>query len=255
MRDDFSEDIKRIIASRVNYRCSNPSCRVATSGPQVHPEKALNIGVAAHITAASPGGPRYDSSQTPNERRHASNAIWLCQNCAKLIDNDEARFTVSELRRWKADAEAEAFAQIGKATVSRQPRRASLEYGEARIVESAGADGFLTVDSTPFLGDKGKIWEEHIADSQSVKSLLDILWSKLRPHLPAHTYGYIWVLRDQETGNVYWDLAIDLEAYHGLGREAKSLREARIESGMTLEIVPLSGAAKRPNNSFNPSPR
>ena len=242
MRDDFNEDVKRIIASRVNNRCSNPSCRAATSGPQVNPAKALNIGVAAHITAASSGGPRYDSSLTPQERRHASNAIWLCQNCAKLVDNDEARFSGSELRRWKANAEAKAFVHIGKTATLVEPQRASIEYGVDQTIENIGEDSFLIIDSTPFLRDKGKIWEERVNDSQSVKSLLDTLWSKLHPHLPAHTYGGVWILRDQKTGNVYWDLTIDLAAYHGLGREAKSLREARIESGMTLEIVPLSGA-------------
>ena len=37
-------------------------------------------------------------------------------------------------------------------------------------------------------------------------------------------------------------LTFDLEAYHGLGREALTLREAGIEPGMTLEVVPLSGS-------------
>src|SRR3712207_2023279 len=101
MRDDFSEDVKRAIAARVGNRCSNPECDKQTSGPQIDPTKALNIGVAAHITAASPGGPRYDSRLIPEERRHATNAIWLCQNCAKLIDNEPKRFSVEELRQWK----------------------------------------------------------------------------------------------------------------------------------------------------------
>jgi hypothetical protein len=60
MRDDFSEDIKRALAARVANQCSNPDCRAVTSGPQTDPSKAVNVGVAAHITAASPGGPRHD---------------------------------------------------------------------------------------------------------------------------------------------------------------------------------------------------
>jgi hypothetical protein len=42
------------------------------------------------------------------------NGIWLCQNCAKLIDNDERRYTVAALRQWKAVAELEAHHRIGK---------------------------------------------------------------------------------------------------------------------------------------------
>jgi hypothetical protein len=64
MRDDFPTLIKEMLAKRVGYRCSNPGCRKPTSGPQEDPSKAVNVGVAAHITAASPNGPRYDPSLT-----------------------------------------------------------------------------------------------------------------------------------------------------------------------------------------------
>jgi hypothetical protein len=37
----------------------------------------------------------------------------LCKNCARLIENDLARFSVEVLKRWKADAEAEAKARAG----------------------------------------------------------------------------------------------------------------------------------------------
>jgi ribosomal protein L37AE/L43A len=80
-------------------------CGRATSGPHEDPTKAVNIGVAAHITAASPGGPRYDPSLTNEQRADVSNGIWLCQSCAKLVDSDERRFPVERLRFWKQRAE------------------------------------------------------------------------------------------------------------------------------------------------------
>ncbi|MFN0279193.1 MAG: hypothetical protein ACKVRN_11400 [Pyrinomonadaceae bacterium] len=52
---------------------------------------------------------------TSGERRSATNAIWLCQNCGKRIDNDEYRFTCELLYEWKEDAEAYALSEIGKA--------------------------------------------------------------------------------------------------------------------------------------------
>jgi len=116
MRDDFNAEVKRNVANRVNSFCSNPSCRAATSGPNSDITKAVNIGVAAHITAASEGGPRYASEMLPSERSHASNAIWLCQNCAKLIDNDPSYYTVAKLNSWKAAAETEAQSYLGKTT-------------------------------------------------------------------------------------------------------------------------------------------
>src|ERR1039458_9499539 len=108
MADEFSEPVKRVLATRVGNVCSNPECRALTSGPQENPAKALNIGVAAHITAASAGGPRSDPQLLPEERSSPSNGIWLCQNCAKLVDNDPPRFTVDLLEKWKAAAESEA---------------------------------------------------------------------------------------------------------------------------------------------------
>jgi len=113
-RDEFSSETKRIVANRVNLLCSNPQCCVFTSGPQDDVSKALNIGVAAHIAAASPEGPRYDKSQSSTERASAENAIWLCQNCAKLVDNDPRRFSVEILREWKECAEHQVLASIGK---------------------------------------------------------------------------------------------------------------------------------------------
>lgn len=120
MRDDFTEDVKRAIANRVAHHCSNPECQAETSGPQIDPTKALNVGVAAHITAASLGGPRYDPSLSSEERSHPDNGIWLCQTCAKLVDNDPLRYSAHLLREWKSKAEEAALSKIGK-TASRIP--------------------------------------------------------------------------------------------------------------------------------------
>jgi hypothetical protein len=112
VRDDFDDKTKEMLARRVGYRCSNPNCRKLTSGPQTDPAKAVNIGVAAHITAASPGGPRYASKLSPGERKSIDNGIWLCQNCAKLVDNDEQRYSVDLLIDWKRLSEQAALLEV-----------------------------------------------------------------------------------------------------------------------------------------------
>jgi len=63
-----------------------------------------SVGVGAHITAAAKGGPRYNAKLTAVERRSAKNAIWLCNNCGRLVDNDTSTYTVAQLRKWKRDA-------------------------------------------------------------------------------------------------------------------------------------------------------
>jgi len=115
VRDDFSQAVKQALALRVGNHCSRPACRALTSGPhQKHADKVVNIGVAAHITAAAPGGPRFDVALTAEERASAENGIWLCQNCAKLVDSDTERFAIEELLEWKRQAENSAKFRLGR---------------------------------------------------------------------------------------------------------------------------------------------
>ena len=112
MRDDFSPSIKMLLAKRVGFSCSNPDCQQITTGPSSDPRKAINIGVAAHITAAAPGGPRYDATLSQEERKNPENGIWLCQKCAKLVDSDQQRYSSAILRKWKLIAESQTLGLI-----------------------------------------------------------------------------------------------------------------------------------------------
>jgi hypothetical protein len=76
-RDDFTTRTKLALAHRVGMHCSNPNCAKLTAGPQTDPEKALNVGVAAHLAAASEGGARYEAAMTPKQRRSIDNGIWF----------------------------------------------------------------------------------------------------------------------------------------------------------------------------------
>jgi hypothetical protein len=106
-RDDFSKPTIDILAKRVGFICSNPTCRQLTVGANEVDDKSTSIGIAAHITAASPGGPRYDTTLTPAQRSNISNGIWLCSNCAKLIDTDVQKYSTAILENWKKGAEEE----------------------------------------------------------------------------------------------------------------------------------------------------
>lgn len=130
MRDDFSATTKDLLAMRVGNVCSNPTCRQVTSGPQDDPFGTVNIGVAAHISAASPGGPRYEENLSSEQRTDSSNGIWLCQTCAKLIDNDPIRYNRDVLIGWKRAAErsaAIALAQGKNSNYASQTSHAKIE--------------------------------------------------------------------------------------------------------------------------------
>jgi hypothetical protein len=113
-RDNFSKAVIEKLHKRVAGRCSNPTCRVPTIGPSSDPDKSISIGVAAHITAASIGGPRYCHTMTERARKSMDNGIWLCSNCSIAIDRDIDRYPVELLNKWKIDAENAAKQELGK---------------------------------------------------------------------------------------------------------------------------------------------
>lgn len=107
-RDDFTKKTVRLLADRAGQSCSNPSCRRPTIGPSLDPSSTIVTGKGSHITAAAAGGARYDPSLSPQERRSPDNGIWLCGDCAGLIDRDEIRFPVALMHDWKQQAEHSA---------------------------------------------------------------------------------------------------------------------------------------------------
>lgn len=102
---------------RAGYCCSFSECGRPTVGPsETGPDKHVNIGVAAHITAASPGGPRYDATMTSEQRSSITNGIWLCQSHARLIDVNPDAFPVHRLHEIKLAHETAQVARLAGAS-------------------------------------------------------------------------------------------------------------------------------------------
>lgn len=110
-----------------------------TSGPDGD-GGVTNIGVAAHISAASPGGPRYDEMLTPEARSEIANGIWLCQTHAKLIDDDELTYTPAVLRDWKDTAEHMAALEARGYAVRKAAPFSELEKKGPRLVAEMRED-------------------------------------------------------------------------------------------------------------------
>ncbi len=123
-RDDFPYKIKKVISQRSAYTCSNPDCNNLCIGPSKEKIDQVNyFGKVAHISAASEGGPRYDPSLTPEERSSIENAIFLCSNCADMIDkNNGVDYNNSVLKKWKEDHERE----IRKRLKSQKPLKSTI---------------------------------------------------------------------------------------------------------------------------------
>lgn len=120
-------------------KCSYPDCRAPTSGPDGD-DGVTNTGVAAHISAASPGGARYDEALSAQARTDINNGIWLCQTHAKLIDDDELTYTIPVLRDWKETAEHMAALEARGFAVRRAAPFPSLESKAPRLLAEMRED-------------------------------------------------------------------------------------------------------------------
>jgi len=157
----------------------------------------VNVGVAAHITAASPGGKRYDASLSPEHRKHPNNAIWLCQYCAKLIDSDELRFSVSVLHGWKRAAEAEAFARLAATATSLDPTHATFSQEELDLLIYAAEKGDIHVLSSDEMGSWVSIGPHHFWDKFDpavAAAYVEALESLCIRRLAKHDGGILFVL-------------------------------------------------------------
>lgn len=157
MRDDFTPATALKLAKRAGFKCSNPDCRKPTSGPGAD-GGTVNLGVAAHITAASAGGPRYSEHLTQEGRRAADNGIWLCQQCSRLVDADDSAYEVPDLIEWKTFAEAAAAVELRGYVVRKGRDFASLEAKMPELIEEMRAD----LRSKPFTRELIALSERHV---------------------------------------------------------------------------------------------
>lgn len=139
MRDDFKQAEVTKLARQSGYICSNPSCRRTTVGPDGDGGSA-NIGVAAHITAASAGGPRFDPTMTPEQRSSIENGIWLCQSCSRLIDADIPSHSADTLIEWKRLSEIQAYLALRNLDVVRSRNFRDLERKMPELISEMRQD-------------------------------------------------------------------------------------------------------------------
>lgn len=142
-RDEFSLQTKRFVALRAGYRCSFSGCPQLTVGPSDEsPTSLTNIGEAAHISGAAPGGPRYDNTLSADERSSIHNAIWLCVKHARVVDRDTHTYTIEALRSMKRAHEAAIAKEVCGISVRTRPYELIAIGPEAICTgELLGVDG------------------------------------------------------------------------------------------------------------------
>jgi hypothetical protein len=81
-------------------KCAFPDCQ-----NPIWTENGTLIGYMCHIEAQSPGGARYNPTQTPAKRDGFDNLLLLCGIHHPIIDIESETYTVDVLKKMKADHE------------------------------------------------------------------------------------------------------------------------------------------------------
>ena len=83
---------------------------------------ALNAAQVAHIKADAKLGPRYDPSQSEEDRNSIDNLMLLCHVCHKLIDDHPDEYSVEKLQQRKKQYES----SVKNAIDALRPRAANI---------------------------------------------------------------------------------------------------------------------------------
>lgn len=92
-----SQRVRREAVEKSDGRCAFPGC------PPLYLRDGRPVLEVATITALHVGGPRYEASETEDDRYSIENLIVVCPSHHALIDRDPERYSVArlrELRKW-----------------------------------------------------------------------------------------------------------------------------------------------------------
>jgi hypothetical protein len=95
--------LKKLFALSGN-QCAFPGCLV----PVVDGDSGIVVAEICHIKGKSPNGPRYDDTQSNEERNGYDNLVVMCAPHNKIVDHPDTRdqYPVERLRQMKEDHEA-----------------------------------------------------------------------------------------------------------------------------------------------------
>jgi hypothetical protein len=156
--------MKRLFGCSGN-QCAFPTC----TAPVV--DGSTVLGEVCHIAAASSNGPRYDATQTDEERNGFDNLILLCPNHHTVIDADLESYAVERLQKMKKQHEARS------GTRPRNETNAATILLLDQSVHNENQSGGLTAHTVnaAAINIYGKGNEERDRTSQAVEVLWGII--------------------------------------------------------------------------------
>lgn len=122
----------KTLFARSRNRCAFPDC----SAPVAEDTGTVTAEIC-HIHALSPRGPRYNKSQTPEERNSAANLVLMCGRHHKIIDTETRKYTAAILLKIKQEHEEQGFAEISP-TGARVAQQLLTNYTQIAVIGNHG---------------------------------------------------------------------------------------------------------------------
>nr|WP_197463074.1 hypothetical protein [Gluconobacter thailandicus] len=104
---------QKILWGRAAARCSMPECRRQLVEDISETDDPTLVGENCHIVAEKDGGPRSDPTMSVDDRNRYANLTLLCNVHHKIIDDNEAVWTVDRLKDLKAEHETWVEQSLG----------------------------------------------------------------------------------------------------------------------------------------------
>ncbi|PHS35526.1 MAG: hypothetical protein COB07_13135 [Sulfurovum sp.] len=102
-----TETTKRKLLAASGNQCAHPDC----SELMFDLDHQTILGKICHIKGSKSRSARYDKNQSDEDRHSFNNLIALCGKHHDLIDDNEERYTVELIRRWKRNHEERVASQ------------------------------------------------------------------------------------------------------------------------------------------------
>jgi len=168
---DYTPSTKRRLFVLSGAKCSSPNC----NNPLVAPDSETIISKICHIEAAEPGGARFNSQMTDDERRHFNNLILLCDGCHSMVDNpdNELKYPKELLLNWKKDHESLIISSL-----SRKTSLLSDAIKAISAVDDIDLESSTENDLTPF-SIEGKIKQNSIIRNKVLIEEYKVYYSKI----------------------------------------------------------------------------
>lgn len=105
----FSQPTRDALFAWAGAECSAPWCKTRTIAGSTSTKSGVSdVGEAAHILGRTPKSARYKKTQSPADRIHFSNGIWMCREHGAIIDRNDSIYTKELLLQWKEARHEEA---------------------------------------------------------------------------------------------------------------------------------------------------